>query len=514
MSRSSQTRRFTDLVSLVRTAIEPTTPLEPFEEHVRQRFDNWLQEKRAAGITFTADQLAWLEKMRDYVSASGSVDREHLEADNVLGSDLQSLRRQTLAAHGRTQPHLSRVKKKSRPLAIPQTVSGEYRGLIGGIAELLEASRRNAARTVNALMTASYWEIGRRIVEFEQGGEERAGYGEQLLAQLSADLTARFGRGFSADNLEIMRRFYVAYPPAEISETLSRKSSAQKYATSSRKSAVQNRATPLLESGGPNISATLSRKSPAMASNLVDLAARFPLPWSAYVRLLSLKTDQARKFYETEALRGGWSVRQLDRQINSLFYERTALSRDKAKMLTKGVAAKPEDSVAPEEEIKDPYVLEFLGLKDEYSETDLEEALLRHLEIFLLELGGEFAFIGRQRRLRIGGEWYRVDLLFFHRKLRCLVVIDLKVGKFTHADAGQMHLYLNYAREHWTQPDENPPVGLILCAEKDDAIAKYALEGLPNKVLAREYKLTLPNEKVLAAEIEKTRERLEQRANR
>ncbi len=151
----------------------------------------------------------------------------------------------------------------------------------------------------------------------------------------------------------------------------------------------------------------------------------------------------------------------------------------------------------------------FLGLKDEYSESDLEEALLRHLEIFLLELGGDFAFIGRQRRLRIGGEWYRVDLLFFHRKLRCLVVIDLKVGKFTHADAGQMHLYLNYAREHWTQPDENPPVGLILCAEKDDAIAKYALEGLPNKVLAREYKLALPNEKLLAAEIEKTRERLE-----
>ena len=134
-----------------------------------------------------------------------------------------------------------------------------------------------------------------------------------------------------------------------------------------------------------------------------------------------------------------------------------------------------------------------------------------HLESFLLELGENFAFIGRERRLRIGGEWYRVDLLFFHRKLRCLVVIDLKVGKFTHADAGQMHLYLNYAREHWTQPSENPPVGLILCAEKDDAIARYALEGLPNKVLAREYRLALPDEKRLAAEIEKTRERLERK---
>ena len=137
-----------------------------------------------------------------------------------------------------------------------------------------------------------------------------------------------------------------------------------------------------------------------------------------------------------------------------------------------------EDSISADDEVRDPLVLEFLGLKDEYSETDLEEALLRHLENFLLELGGDFAFIGRQRRLRIGGEWYRVDLLFFHRKLRCLVVIDLKVGKFTHADAGQMHLYLNFAREHWTQADENPPVGLILCAEKDDAIAKCRAGGI------------------------------------
>jgi predicted nuclease of restriction endonuclease-like (RecB) superfamily len=332
-----------------------------------------------------------------------------------------------------------------------------------------------------------------------------------------------------------------------------------------------------------------------MVSDLGVLAAAFPLPWSHYVRLLSVKNESAREFYHTEALRGGWSVRQLDRQIASQFYERTALSRNKNAMLRKGAVARTGDSISADEEVRDPLILEFLGLKDEYSESDLEEALLRHLEIFLLELGGDFAFIGRQRRLRIGGEWYRVDLLFFHRKLRCLVVIDLKVGKFTHADAGQIYpmryallrlrpkkchrqkpirrsaassrgtqqwasslncrpasigagllrgvpepsgrhqtrevsqervgetlhqeshralshgvnLYLNYARQHWTQPDENPPVGLILCAEKDDAIAKYALEGLPNKVLAREYKLTLPNEKLLAAEIEKTRERLE-----
>ena len=410
------------------------------------------------------------------------------------------------------------MKRKPREKAISQTPSAEYGGLIGGIAELLETARRTAARTVNALMTATYWEIGRRIVEFEQKGATRAGYGEELLAQLAADLSARFGRGFSRFNLGRFRHFYLAFPAEVIRATLS------------LKSATPNRATPLLESVGPEISATLSRKSPAEkyatasrnsaaqrtsnALSISNLAGAFPLPWSQYVRLLSVKSTPAREFYHTEALRGGWSVRQLDRQIASQFYERTALSRNKNAMLRKGAVARAGDSISADEEVRDPLVLEFLGLKDEYSESDLEEALLRHLEIFLLELGGDFAFIGRQRRLRIGGEWYRVDLLFFHRKLRCLVVIDLKVGKFTHADAGQMHLYLNYAREHWTQPEENPPVGLILCAEKDDAIAKYALEGLPNKVLAREYKLTLPDEKLLAAEIEKTRERLEQGTNR
>ena len=220
---------------------------------------------------------------------------------------------------------------------------------------------------------------------------------------------------------------------------------------------------------------------------------------------------RAREFYETEALRGGWSVRQLNRQINSQFYERTALSKNKAAMLTRERKARPEDRVLPEEKIKDPFVLEFLDLKDEYSESDLEEALIDRLEAFLLELGGDFCFMGRQRRLRVGDEWYRVDLLFFHRRLRCLVVIDLKVGKFTHADAGQMHLYLNYAREHWMHEDENPPVGLILCAQKDEAVARYALDGLPNKVMAAEYKTALPDEAILAAEIDRTREVLSRR---
>lgn len=259
---------------------------------------------------------------------------------------------------------------------------------------------------------------------------------------------------------------------------------------------------------------TLSDKLQTVSarSSLAVLATRFQLPWSHYVKLLGIRNSDARAFYEAEALRGGWSVRQLERQISTQFYERTALSRNKAAMLKKGAKPHHEDSVTPEEEIKDPFVLEFLGLKDEYSENDLEEALIRKLENFLLELGGDFAFIGRQRRLRIGNEWYRVDLVFFHRRLRCLVVIDLKLGKFTHADAGQMHLYLNYAKEHWTHAGENPPVGLILCAQKDSAVAHYALEGLSNKVLAAEYRTALPNEKTIALELELTRRMLERRA--
>ncbi|WP_186229751.1 PDDEXK nuclease domain-containing protein [Burkholderia gladioli] len=368
-----------------------------------------------------------------------------------------------------------------KPAALP---SG-YAGIHGGIVELLNGARRAAARSVNALMTASYWEIGRRIVEAEQKGKRRAGYGEQLMARLSTDLTARFGRGFSPDNLENMRRFFLTYPAAAIPETPSRKSGKGPRAEKSE---------------------TASRKF-----HLSELAQVFALPWSAYVRLLSVKDDHARHFYEVEALRSGWSVRQLDRQIGSQFYERTALSKDKAAMLVKAAVAKPEDVVVPGDAIKDPYVLEFLDLKDEYSESDLEAALIRRLEDFLLELGEGFSFVGRQRRLRIDQTWYRVDLLLFHRKLRCLVIVDLKLGSLTHADVGQMHMYCNYAKEHWAYPDESPPVGLILCADKGHALARYALDGLPTKIMAANYRTVLPNAALLQKELENTRRLLESR---
>lgn len=373
-----------------------------------------------------------------------------------------------------------------------------YGDLVGGIAGMLEAARRNSVRAVNAIMTGTYWEIGRRIVENEQHGSERAEYGVVLLKELGRDLTARFGRGFGWRNLFQMRAFYLSFPDEKL-QTLSAISlggefpASGKYATLSRIS-------------GPAILQTASAEF-----DLTQIAERFPLPWSSYVRLLAVKNENARAFYEAECLRHGWSVRQLNRQIQSQFYERTALSRNKAAMLAKGARPQPSDAISPEEAIKDPYVLEFLGLRDEYSETELEAALIQHLEAFLLELGGDFCFVSRQRRLRIGDEWYRVDLVFYHRRLRCLVLIDLKLGRFTHADAGQMHTYLGYASEHWTRSDENPPVGLILCAEKDEALARYALGNLPNKVLAAEYRTVLPDEKLIAADLRKTRRMLEHR---
>jgi predicted nuclease of restriction endonuclease-like (RecB) superfamily len=365
------------------------------------------------------------------------------------------------------------------------TIPDNYNNIRAGIVELLKAARSATARNVNSIMTAVYWDIGRRIVETEQAGTLRANYGDELIKQLANDLSAQFGRGFGVVNLSQMRRFFLTWPQKGIFQTPSEKS-----------------LTPMLlnDIWGTSLS-------------IAALGNQFPLPWSAYVRLLSLKNPEARTFYETEAFRSGWSVRQLDRQIGSQFYERIALSRNKAAMLEKAENSEPSDLVTPEEAIKDPFVLEFLGLKDEYSESDLEQAFIQHLTDFLLELGDDFAFLGRQRRLRIDDTWFRIDLIFFHRRLRCMVIIDLKVDKFSYADAGQMHLYLSYAREHWMKPGENPPVGLILCTEKGAAEAHYALDNLPNKVLAAEYQTILPDEKLIAEELERSRRELEKRAS-
>ncbi|MCC6839973.1 MAG: DUF1016 family protein [Flavobacteriales bacterium] len=353
-----------------------------------------------------------------------------------------------------------------------------YTAVLKGLAALVDQARQESARAVNTVMTATYWEMGRRIVEHEQGGKRRAGYGDELLERLSKDLGERFGRGFSRRNIEQMRAFFLTWP---IPQTVS---AVFKKAGKARAVELEN---PLMQA----------------------LSEAFPLPWSHYVRLLTVEDDGARSFYEKEALLNGWSVRQLDRQVATRYYERTGASRRK-----RTTAAKNAVPAAGriEEAMQEPYILEFLDLKDEYSESDLEAALVGQLEHFLLELGSDFAFVGRQRRLRVGKEWYRIDLLFFHRRLRCLVIIDLKVGRFTHADAGQMNLYLNYAAAHWTHAEENPPVGLILCTERDDAVARYSLGGLPNSVLAREYRIALPKEKKLEEVVVKARRQIEKKS--
>jgi predicted nuclease of restriction endonuclease-like (RecB) superfamily len=293
--------------------------------------------------------------------------------------------------------------------------------------------RRTAARSINALMTATYWLVGRRIVESEQGGQGRAAYGQALLERLSTDLKRQFGRGFGADNLELMRPFYQGHPPGEISESVIRKSRTK---TSRAKS-----------------------ESPVPIFSLPRLAECFPLSWTHYVRLVRRKrSPEERMFYETEALRGGRSVRQLERQMGSQFYTRTLLSKDK-RDARKGLRCRTRRPVTPEEAIKDPYVLEFLNLR-----TSTPKATLR-----------------------------------------CLVIIDLKLTELSHDDGGQMHKCCNYAKEHWTLLDENPPVGLVLCARTHAAIARYALDGLPNNVPAAEYHTVLPDEQLLANELAKTR---------
>ena len=380
------------------------------------------------------------------------------------------------------------MPKRLKKPSVVKTLIPDYESILVSMVDLLESARRLSARSVNSVMTATYWEIGRRIVELEQGGQKRAKYGIQLIERLAIDLTERFGRGCSEANIQYMRRFYVEWT---IPQTLSGELQATKLDPKNR----------LKSSKHQTLSGQLNKTG--SIETVAALSPGFPLPWSHYIKLLAVSENDARSFYEREALRGGWTVRQLGRQIASQFYERALLSKNKESMLVKGAKPQKGDLVTPEEEIRDPLFLEFLDLKDEYSEHDLEDALIHKLEDFLLELGNDFTFVGRQRRLRIGDEWYRIDLLFFHRRLRCLVVIDLKLGKFTHADAGQMHMYLNYASEHWTNEHENPPVGLILCAQNDQAVAHYTLDNLPNKVMAREYKLALPNEQTLKAQLQK-----------
>jgi predicted nuclease of restriction endonuclease-like (RecB) superfamily len=335
---------------------------------------------------------------------------------------------------------------------------GSYGNLLDRIANILVEARTKVVREINKAQVLAYWEIGKEIIEFEQKGKVRAGYGEELIVRLAKDMTERFGRGFSERNLRNIRAFYLNFP---IRQTLSAESTeGQKYQT-------------------------LSVKFEPMLS------------WSHYCELLKVEEPFPRSFYEQEAIQNNWSVRELKRQINSMLFERLALSKDiKAvmKMAKKGqIVEKPEDA------IKDPYILEFLNLKEEtsYTESQLEQALIDKLQYFLLELGKGFSFVARQKRITIANRHYYIDLVFYNRILKCFVLIDLKTGELDHADIGQMNFYLNYFKENEKIEDENDPIGLILCAKKDEIFAKYVLGGLSNKVFASKYKLALPSENEL-----------------
>jgi predicted nuclease of restriction endonuclease-like (RecB) superfamily len=388
------------------------------------------------------------------------------------------------------------TQKTGKEIEIKRIDHQDYSGLLTDVTKLLEEARHASARSVNEILTVTYWEIGRRIVEYEQKGSEKPGYGEEIIDRLALDLTHRFGRGFSRRNLFLIRSFFLTYRERmQTPSALSQKGKENRIPSKKVAGIVQT------------VSALSSPRTLLDVSQ--TLSGKFPLSWSHYVRLLSLDESQKRDFYEEETRRAGWSVRQLDRQINSMLYERVALSKKKGELIKK--AEKSGSLVSAEDAIKDPYVLEFLGLPEPSSEKDLENALIQHMADFLLELGYGFTFVARQKRLQVGSESYYLDLLFYHRGLQCLVAIDLKVGKFTHADAGQMNLYLNYLLENEKMGDENDPIGLILCSEKDEAVAHYALGRLSNKIFASRYRLQLPDPEILKREIEAERRRLEMR---
>jgi predicted nuclease of restriction endonuclease-like (RecB) superfamily len=359
----------------------------------------------------------------------------------------------------------------------------DYAALLGAIEQVHQTAQRQAAQTVDLALTLRNWLIGYYTFEYEQRGSDRAKYGAQLLENLAHDLTKRLGRGFSRRTLFTFRQFYLQYP---IVQTLF----AQ---------------LDFFLPSQPTINATrLDWQDDSYFRRVFTETT-----WAHLIELSRIDDPLKRAFYEIETLNNRWSVRELKRQIASLLYERIGLSRDKKGVL---LLAKQGELVAtPAEMIRDPYVFEFLGLKREelYTESQLERALLDHLQGFLLELGKGFCFIGRQRRVTIDNDHYYIDLLLYNRRLKCLVAIDLILGPFKHQYAGAMNFYLNYLKAEEMEKDENPPIGIVLCSDKNETHVEYALGGLSNKIFVSRYLLNLPSEKELQAFIQRTRRKLE-----
>jgi predicted nuclease of restriction endonuclease-like (RecB) superfamily len=355
------------------------------------------------------------------------------------------------------------------------------------VAAILEEARSHVARSVNTAMVHAYWLIGHEIVEVEQRGQERASYGEQLLDGLARRLSKRFGKGFSVRSLRRIRQFYLTFPegsrlPAELGGP-----TREPAATAAPSGGI--RPTALAESQGP----------------------RFPnqLSWSHYLVLIQVQNDQARAFYEIEAAREGWSVRELERQIAALLFERLSMSRNQEQILS--LARGGQQVERPGDLIKDPFVLEFLDLKEKPTaqERDLEQAIIDRLEEFLLEMGKGFCFVARQKRLTLEGDHFYVDLVFYNRLLRCFVLVDLKLGKLTHQDLGQMQMYVNFFDRFQRVEHEAKTIGIILCSGKNDAMVKITLPEDNEQIVAARYQMYLPTEEELRAELTREREEAE-----
>lgn len=333
--------------------------------------------------------------------------------------------------------------------------NNKYNKLLESIGTSITTGRNKALSLLSEQLLLTYWSIGKHIVDFEQDGKERAEYGAELLNQLSKDLRIRFGKGFSKSNLYLMRLFYVKYPNFQTSRNFQ-------------------------TSGKSEISQTSSK-----------------LSWSHYAELLTVSDDLARSFYEKQAIKENWSFREMKRQIDSALFQRLALSKDKKGVLA--LAEKGQKIASPKDIIKDPYIFEFLELPEDsiIKERGLEKKLINNLQHFLLELGKGFTFVAKQKKITIDNEHNYIDLVFYHRILKCFVLIDLKARKVKHQDIGQMNLYLNYYKEEENEPDDNEPIGIIIATDKHEFTVKYATGGLANKIFVSKYQLYLPDQKVL-----------------
>ncbi len=398
---------------------------------------------------------------------------------------MKDIRQQTVEV---LAPRDGRLPKRDRvPTASP---------LFDRVVTILEQARTNVVRTVNSQMVIAYWLIGREIVEEEQRGKNRAEYGTHLIEELSRQLTERYGKGFSTSNLAYFCQFYLTYrerAPKFFHTVCGELESSH---TAGAADATFN------EDGQPShdeMKREEEKKSyPACSesptpSETTTKPLSDRLSWSHYRLLMRVGNEQARSFYEIEAERNRWSVRQLERQINSLLFERLAKSRDKEGVLQ--LAREGQRVERPIDMMKDPVVLEFLDLPESHrlTETDIETALITHLRDFLLELGNGFAFIGRQRRLTLDGDHFYPDLVFYHVKLKCYVIIDLKAGKLTHGDLGQMLMYVHYYDREVRESDDNPTVGLVLCTDRNETMVEYVLDDENRRIFTSRYRLYLPS---------------------